>query len=994
MINVSDAFRQQIKKRTDFTISATMTLFNGTVTKLPQDAFTIQNNNYTDGAGVNSLPLGVCVCKSVQIELDNSADQYADVDFLGAIFDIKLNYVLDSGAIESVNLGTFTVSTPETYGSTVIITALDDIYRTDRPFSTTVQFPTTADFLLEDICRTCGILCKNLNFRNHDWQINEFTTDGVTFRQVIGYIAGIAGGNARINRDGYLEIVTYDTNTDDVHTLDSWKNLKIDTDDVVITGVQVNYTTEDNKTASIQYGESGYVVTIDNPLVSGHERAAAETIGNVLIGMTVRKFSGDYISYPLAEFMDVCIVQDWKGNQYRSVITDIAFVVWGYTTLSCSVESAARNSSTVNSAASKALIQARKMVQQEKTQREAAMELLQKTFESSSGMYTTSEVQPDGSTVYYTHDKPTLAESKYVTKYTAAGIAVSTDGGKTYPYGYTVDGSAVLQYLATHKLTADYIDVGAITADKLSGRFTDGNGSYWDLSRGEVRIDATSFYLFNSGSGNVSINEYLANLSETAVSDALKKSDYASLFASMQAQLDGKTESYYQETMPGFDADGNLLWTDERSDYIMDTLGRHISDTDAGSDDDESHWLSGWYNASGASHEGDLWRQPSTGKDYIFYGGEWILQENPVPDEVYDKIAGKAQIFVTTPKPPYAKGDLWMQGNNADILTCTTARAEGDEFTRSDWVKYNKYTDDTTANAAQKTADETKKEVSTLYGEEVFNRLTNNGTIRGITLENNALYINADYIKSGTLTAGGANNVNGTIAVYNASGMRIGLWDNSGITVNGGTINTATLNAVTINSGDINLDNGLILDGSYSYVSQFIGSDGVNTTQGIQMGAKTPSAWGDNRIAVSNAGISLYSGNNKGMYITDSGVTVQGGTNLHVQSGIYLKLPNGEYADIMGAGVYGKNALSINNDYGPVYIAGTTACWIENGAWVRSGNLNVANGTITGSSLHARNGFTGTLGYIEQILANADGSITWYWAYLEFADGILTSKHY
>ena len=80
----------------------------------------------------------------------------------------------------------------------------------------------------------------------------------------------------------------------------------------------------------------------------------------------------------------------------------------------------------------------------------------------------------------------------------------------------------------------------------------------------------------------------------------------------------------------------------------------------------------------------------------------------------------------------------------------------------------------------------TKQEVEdlddSLDQEEVFKRLTSNGSIVGIYMANGQLYVNADYIRSGTLKVGGANNVNGLFQVLNASGQVITTGDKDGLT--------------------------------------------------------------------------------------------------------------------------------------------------------------------------------------------------------------------
>ena len=74
-------------------------------------------------------------------------------------------------------------------------------------------------------------------------------------------------------------------------------------------------------------------------------------------------------------------------------------------------------------------------------------------------MYITAEKQKDGSTIYYVHDKPTLAESLVVWKLTATALGISTDGGKTYPYGLDVSGDAILNRIYVNGIDGKYIKI-------------------------------------------------------------------------------------------------------------------------------------------------------------------------------------------------------------------------------------------------------------------------------------------------------------------------------------------------------------------------------------------------------------------------------------------------------------------------------------------------------------------------------------------------------
>lgn len=111
-------------------------------------------------------------------------------------------------------------------------------------------------------------------------------------------------------------------------------------------------------------------------------------------------------------------------------------------------------------------------------------------------------------------------------------------------------------------------------------------------------------------------------------------------------------------------------------------------------------------------HLGDLFYNTITGYCYC-----WQVQNNTyswsritdvdVTKALSDAAAAKdtadskRRVFVSTPTPPYEVGDLWSQGSSGDLMRCKTARTAGQSYTSSDWEKASKYTDDTTANAAQ-----------------------------------------------------------------------------------------------------------------------------------------------------------------------------------------------------------------------------------------------------------------------------------------------------
>ncbi len=511
MINVSNEFKQTMQTRTNFKEYAEITLVDGTVIKLDDTQFTVTNNSVTDGAALSAVPVGVAVQKIAQLEMLNDQEQWEGYDFFGARIRLYMTFAL-SNSTEKVERGLYTVTTPETYGETVIITAYDDMYKADKNYDTTLSFPATLKNMLIDICQRCSIPLLSTTFQHDDFTIPTKPDGQYTYRQIIGYIAMLAGGNARINNAGYLEIITYSGITSNAyygnldgietgapeHVLNAWQSLTMDKNDIEVTGVALQYDTQEGQ-AKLLEGTEGYVLTVYNPLVDVEDETALSTavyyISTALVGLKFRKFDGVSVSNPLIEFMDFVAVKDRRGRMYQSFVTDITFTFLGSSTIKNSAESAVRTE-TVYAGNVNTEIRMRKLVEAERTARELAVSNLSNALANSNGLYETAEAQPDGSTIYYLHDKPTLAESKTVIKLTAEAIGVSTDGGKTYPYGFTVTGEMVTRLLATEGINADWIKTGALTITDDSGEVifnADLDKKTVDMASARVTFDGKSF---------------------------------------------------------------------------------------------------------------------------------------------------------------------------------------------------------------------------------------------------------------------------------------------------------------------------------------------------------------------------------------------------------------------------------------------------------------------------------------------------------------------
>lgn len=514
MINVSDAFKQKLQDGERVWQEVEITFPDGTV-KTVKDEIMGENCTFSDCAESSSFPIGCVVCKSMTLELDNSQDQWKNYYFYQAKVHAYLKMQIDADTIEAIDKGTYTITAPEQYGETLNFTALDDMYKVNATYTSKLVLPQTIISLVRDACDTLNIPFGGT--MQHGNLIISEIPENMTFRQLFGWAAMLETANARLDNKGYLHFIKWDfsnvqedcnavvdadgnvifkggasidsesfispagnwtIDSDGFLTLiesatDASEKLKdfftsptVSSDDIIITGIKLK-----NKENEAMYGNTGYVLELENELVadSSLDTVAAQ-IGDSIIGAKFRNMSGELAYNPLIEFGDMAYTYDRKWNRYITPLTDVSCFVNGKTTVKTQADDPIRGQSKFQSESTKAIVEARRLVKKEQSAREKAVKKLEETLKNSSGLYETSVAQEDGSTITYLHDKPTLAESKNVIKFTAEAIGVSNDGGKTYPYGFFLTGDLIAKILYAHGINADYIDTGALTV-----RDSDGN---------------------------------------------------------------------------------------------------------------------------------------------------------------------------------------------------------------------------------------------------------------------------------------------------------------------------------------------------------------------------------------------------------------------------------------------------------------------------------------------------------------------------------------
>lgn len=733
-----------------------LTLKDGTVLHLTNHELWNNGFQFEDAvSGESEFEIGSVIVNQCVININNMYDDYTEYNFGGAEAVCYLGMQISETQLEKIRICTMTVvDAPYQNSSVITLTCYDNARKFDRDYSESMlKYPATRSQIIRDACTVCGVTLGTPSFYGEDFVVSERPADeALTFRQVLAWTAQLGCQWIRCNAYGQLCVGWYELEPTTFGEIRKTNGLTINIDQVVITGVRVAEYSEDQADEEVNeylYGKEGYVLSItgNHLITKGTGKEVVSRIGQKCVGMSFWPFSGSELMDIGLEAGDAVKITDRKGKTYQSYVTVTTLKPGEYQSVACNAKSAARNSAKRYSELIQAYVAQRRQAKKEKTQWKNELEGLSKRLNESPGLYTTEEADSDGGKIFYWHNKPTLKDSDIIWKMTAEACGVSTDGGKTWNTGLSVDGRLITKIMSTIGLNFSWGVGGELIIKNSDGTET----MYVNAETGEVRISASAMSLQGE-----SIDTVISRLAKKNL-DFFIKNEYAENIQKIENSLDKKAECWYQEEDP------SSAWTGVEKAYLVDSNGENILDSNG------EPFITLWEKEK-YIHEGDLWKVPSTGDEYIYINGNWV--KSKVPDDLFDFIDGKAQIFVDTPVPPYNVGDLWFNGPESDILTCVTARENG-EFSADDWEKKNKYTDDSAVDELNKALDQ----------EEIFNRLTNNGEEQGIYLLNRKLYINFSFARGGILKLGGKNNGNGEFHVYDENDKLIGSWTNKGFLI-------------------------------------------------------------------------------------------------------------------------------------------------------------------------------------------------------------------
>lgn len=842
MLSISSEYELSLNENSNQLIKAKITFADNTVRNLTGDDIVACDFDQQVSSD-SSFDIGTAIIGQMTITLNNHDGRFDACDFTKAQFVVWVGKQLSKGT-EWIQRGIYTANQPDSYNGTIAISALDNMYKFEKPFRTFLASVgalqganASVRTLLTDMCRHCGVTWIDGGDKAFDTKFEYgYVDSSATCRQALAYACQALCVNASITNDGRLRTVWYDSApfeaesdldggefdaakpyatgaskdggnfTDyssgatadggtfftnrNVHRLYAFSNITVNTDDVVITGVRVterSVTVGDKTTSGGAYtvGTEGYVLDVSNNplLIPGTGKSAADRIGAKVIGLRFRPFSGKHICVPSLEAGDCAYVIDRKQNVYRTYVTRVKYSVNGGMTVSCGAKSASRNSADNAGASTSAVVKARNDLQQELGIRDETIKNLGESLANASGLYHTEAKQSDGSIVYYLHDKPTTGQSQIIYKVTASGIGISTDAGKTYATGLSADGTAVLNRIYAIGINADYLKTGRVSSKN-------GN-SFIDLDTGEANLEL--------GTTSTIGGKHIAT---TDVAAAKTVTKYATSTSNTTAPTSG-----WQDSCPPRKA-GCYIWfkiiTVMQNGSQIESMPSCISGADGVDGKDGERGPAGcdgvstyFHRAYATSADGRQGFSTTYGSGKTYLGTyvdnvkadstdptkyQWSLIKGADGANGVDGVDGRG---IKSSVPEYYLSTTPSAVTGGSWSTSVPAWSSGKYYWQRLHITWSdggtSYTDPvfnsalTSANRNAKTAVDT---VNGLDQKKVFNLLTDNGKIKGLFTQDGQLFVNADYIRGGTIDAN-------TVGISNL--MKIGT-DRNNVSVKSGNI--------------------------------------------------------------------------------------------------------------------------------------------------------------------------------------------------------------
>ena len=261
----------------------------------------------TSSGSEEYLQLGSAVSAKIELTIKKIGELFENTEI-----PIEIGLKLPTGKYEYVPVGLFTAEHPTSNQATTTFTAYDRMMRTTGVYVSELSYPASALSVMNEISAGCGV---PVDVSNIDSSIMISTKPaGYTYREMIGYIASMAGGFACVDRTGTIVIKWY---SDVDYKLDVTRIMSFEKDESNYNLEKLSCNVDNSTTLTSGGGILG--VTFDNPFIT---QDRLDNIFKKLSGFSYRGASVKTLGDVRLDPWDMITVEDGEGT-YKVPVMNI-----------------------------------------------------------------------------------------------------------------------------------------------------------------------------------------------------------------------------------------------------------------------------------------------------------------------------------------------------------------------------------------------------------------------------------------------------------------------------------------------------------------------------------------------------------------------------------------------------------------------------------------------------------------------------------------------
>ena len=264
-------------------------------------------NYETSSSSEEYLQLGSAVSAKIELSIKRIDELFENTEI-----PIEIGLKLPSGKYEYIPVGFFTAEHPTTDQTATTFTAYDRMMKTTGLYVSNLTYPASAVSVLNEISAGCGV---PVDVSNIDSSIMISTKPaGYTYREMIGYIASMAGGFACVDRTGTIVIKWY---LDVDYKLDVTRIMSFEKDESNYNLEKLSCNVDNSTTLTSGGGTLG--VTFDNPFMT---QDRLDNIFKKLSGFSYRGASVKTLGDVRLDPWDMITVEDGEDT-YKVPVMNI-----------------------------------------------------------------------------------------------------------------------------------------------------------------------------------------------------------------------------------------------------------------------------------------------------------------------------------------------------------------------------------------------------------------------------------------------------------------------------------------------------------------------------------------------------------------------------------------------------------------------------------------------------------------------------------------------